>query len=382
MPRLKRTSEIVILIASFFIAFAVWLVAKQRDFDNQIVAARVVGVGAPPNIETRIAPPALNVSVQYPKTFAHLIRPEAFTIALDLKGINENFAGVDKFKSIPFPISVKNVRKHNLPDAVRPNAVLGQDYVTLSARLYTQKAKIFVEKSGKPPPDYRLIQDPPTVEPAEVLLTGSPENLKRAVKQEKNHIILETQPVNIEGKKGNFFEMVNVPLPVGLKPVGKDTLRVRVHIVIGEQVKRKTFANVPIIIKTFSENLKPVYSPTAAIVTVEAPISMLKKLNRDSFIFIPRQPLEETAGYTANIAIDVKFSDKTPPLIREKATIVSYKPEVIRIKIVPRLEKSKKATKSPTPVPTHRWHAHRWRAFGLRHHLAQKEGNLLWRSCV
>jgi len=228
---------------------------------------------------------------------------------------------------------------------VRPTA-LAQDYVTLGARLYTQKAIISVIQKGKPKEGYRLIENPPRVEPKEVLITGSPKVIEEALAPQKDYIILETEPVDIEGKKDSFFTPVKAILPKGLKYVKHDTsrvqtldeLEVQVHIVIVEEERKKTITNVPIVIKAFSENLIPEYSPTQASVTVEAPLSMLSELTKESFLFIPRQPLEERAGYTADIAIDAKFTDNIPPRIREKATIISYQPEVIHIEIKSRAQ--------------------------------------------
>jgi len=340
MPRPKLTSEIVLFITSFFIAMIIWIVAKQNDFENQTISAHVTAVDVPENIEIQITPPNVNLSVQYPKTYAHLIIPDAFIV--ELKGIDENFAGIDSFKLTPINISLRNVVMRNLPDSVRPTA-LAQDFVNINARLLTEKACIVVQKTGTPAQGYRLIVDPLPVQPAEVLLTGSPKNLAKAKKKGEEFITLQTAMVSIEGKNDNYFETVNVPLPEGLKFVQEDRMRiqvlnklgVQVHIVIGEKEMKKTFADVPIVIKTFSKNLKAQYSPLKASVTVEAPKSMLQGLSADSFIFIPRQPLEETPDYTADIAIDARFSDNIPRAVREKVSIVSWKPEVIRIKIIP-----------------------------------------------
>ena len=131
----------------------------------------------------------------------------------------------------------------------------------------------------------------------------------------------------------------------------QDKLSVVVHVVIVEKEQRKTFPDVPIVIKTFSKNLKPIYSPGKASVTVEAPMSILEALNSDSFIFIPRQPLEETADYTADIAIDAKFSDAIRPEVRDKATIISWQPEVIHIRIVPVSETPTGKGNGPTTGP-------------------------------
>jgi len=341
MSRPKITSDIVLFLVSLFIALAIWLVARQSDLESRVLSARVAPEGAPDTMEIRMDPPSINVSVQYPKTYAHLIHPEAFAVVL--KGIKENMAGVGDFIYTPFNISLRNVEIRELPAAVRATA-LSQDMVTVGARLHTRRARIVATTTGKPADGYRVIQDPIRVEPQTALVTAPPKILDPEGASPKDALDLMTEPVNIEGKKESFFETVVVPLPKGFKYVKDDKLRVQVqenlsvqaHIVIGEEERQKTITDVPIIIKAFSENLEPVYYPATATITVQAPLSMLEKLTPESFMFIPRLPLEERVGYKADIAIDAKFSDKIPPPIRDKATIVSYNPEVIHIEIKPK----------------------------------------------
>ncbi|MBN1902293.1 hypothetical protein JW926_13290 [Candidatus Sumerlaeota bacterium] len=343
MFRLKATSEIALLVGSFFIAIAVWLVAKQNDLNNQLISAKIVTEGSPDNMIIEINPPEVNVSIQYPKTLEYLVRPEAFSI--DLKGISENLAGAEDFNYTTLNITLRNVVTRNLPPTIRPTA-LGQDVVTIGAKLHTSRARIIGKITGNPMKGFRLIQNPPRVDPAEILVTGSPKILNDTIHPEMKRIILETEPLEIEGRKESSFESVTVKLPEGLRYVKEDKLRVqiqdsvtvRIHVVIGEEERQKTITGIPISIKTLSENLELTYSPTQGHVTVEAPISMLEELNSDSFMFIPRQPLEERDGYEADIAVDAKFTDKIPPRIRDKAVISSFEPKAIHIRIQSRVE--------------------------------------------
>ena len=357
MTRPKITSDIILFIVSLFIALAVWLVARQSDFENQILSARVAPEGTPDTMEIKMDPPTINVSIQYPKTYDYLIHPEAFTIVL--KGIRENLAGTGDFMYTPFNITLRNVAMHDLPSTVRPTA-LSQDLVTVGARLYTRQARIIAARTGKPADGYRLIQDPIRVEPELVVVTGSTSILYPPGSSPQAPLILETEPVPMEGRKESSFVIVNVPLPKGIKYVKDDKLHVqvqenlsvRVHIVIGEEERQKTITDVPIVIKAFSENLTPVYSPGIASVTVEAPLSMLKDITRESFMFIPRLPLEERAGYKADIALDAKFSDKIPPSIRDKASIISYTPDVIHIEIVQRGDQAEQEEQGERTLPS------------------------------
>jgi hypothetical protein len=338
MQRPKFTSEIILILTSFLISTAVWLVAKQHDLEKKIVTAEVVARDIPPNLEIKFSPKVINISVQYPRTYAHLIQPDAFSI--ELKGITENFANALDFKSTMIQINVQNIVINNLPETVRAISV-SKKFVSLKARLYTRKSGIGVVMKGKPAKGFRLIEDMIKTEPKTVLLTGPPEAFSIIADSSDNSITLDSEELDIEGKNENFFQEMSVPLPEDIKFISGDSLhfdlhdklKVKVHVAIEEMEQEKIITNVPIVIKTFSKQLKPEYSPRSANVTVKAPISILKELNRESFIFIPRQPLEETEGYSADIAIDIKFSDKVSPSIKDETSILSYTPSVINIKI-------------------------------------------------
>ncbi len=86
------------------------------------------------------------------------------------------------------------------------------------------------------------------------------------------------------------------------------------------------------------------YEPKRTTVTVEAPLSLLDRINGQSFVFNPKQPLEESAGYSANVAIEAKFSDAVSPDVKENATIVTTSPDVISIQFV---EKEKQTPSLP-----------------------------------
>jgi len=354
MKQPRITSEIILFVTSFFIALAVWLVAKQNDFEMQTVAAVVKTSGSPDYMTVSVIPPKVNVSLQYPKSYSYLITPDA--IFIEIKGIDENSAGLDMPKQTRVNINLHNVNMGQLPEAVRP-LVLGQDIVNVNAQLRAEKARIRVQKIGEPHPDFRLLDDVLQANPAEVSLIGLPGSVSTVKKEKDGFIELLTEPVHVEGKVASFFENVTVPLPDGLFYVRDENSRIekldkltaQVHVVIGEKELKKTFPDVPIVIKTFYKNLKAEYSPTKASITVEGPKSMLDQMNADAFIIIPRQTLEETPNYSGDIAIDAKWSEKIPPAIKDKVSITSWQPEVISLKFIP-IEEPKPGGEKPSSV--------------------------------
>jgi hypothetical protein len=137
---------------------------------------------------------------------------------------------------------------------------------------------------------------------------------------------------------------VKLLLPQGIRLIDELNSRLQVNVVIEEEQGQRDFINIPIDIKTFSENLVVRYEPKRTTVTVEAPLSLLDKINGQSFVFNPKQPLEESAGYSANVAIEANFSDTVSPDVKENATIVTTSPDVISIQFV---EKEKQTPSLP-----------------------------------
>lgn len=387
MPRLSKViSEVVLVLASFLIAIAIWIVAKQNDFEKKVVAVPVEFVNVPDYLILETEPETVNVTFQYPKALGQHVLPESFSI--QRSGINESYAGLEDFREEPIYFNISNIEpKPDIPREIRPVS-MNPNYVTLKAMVRTVPAWIRFRKEGEPAEGYHLLTKHTQITPHRVLLAGSEEAINKMPKVSEeiknlsemeqwhktlesintddenskfqisgNAVLIDIPPVDIEGRKENFMlENIEVPLPDDIKYVNtgrtpfqiQDKLKVDVHVVIGEKKKTRTISGVPIIIRTFSKQLKPVYSPTTAKIKVEAPVSMIDQLGRESFVFLPRQPLEETAGYSATVAIDAKFSDAAPQNIREKAAIVSFEPQVIQIEIVPRSEEESSTTPTPS----------------------------------
>jgi hypothetical protein len=69
-------------------------------------------------------------------------------------------------------------------------------------------------------------------------------------------------------------------------------------------------------------------------VTVEAPISLLDKIGKDSFVLNTKQPLDEVPGSVGQFAIEAKFSDSTERDVRERASITGVEPDKVEIRFL------------------------------------------------
>jgi hypothetical protein len=211
------------------------------------------------------------------------------------------------------------------------------------ARYYSEVATVVPVTSGAPAVGYRLTKSVADTS-EEVLVTGEPHRLEELKQSGDGRIEISTEAIVLDGKKENFFAHVKLVVPQGIKLLDDHNSRLQFNMVIEEEKGRRDFTNVPIGIKTFSENLVVRYEPKVTTVTVEAPLSLLDKINGQSFVFNPKQPLEESAGYSANIAIEAKFSDMVSPDVKENAAIVTTNPDVISIQFV---EKEKQSSSLP-----------------------------------
>jgi len=372
MARLRLTSDVVLIVASFVIAIAVWLAARQTDFEKQVVAVEVVVKNAPENCIIEIEPSHINVAFQYPKMYAPYVNPDFFVV--EIEGIGESMAGLDApiTRTINFNLNSIKARQ-TVPEGIHATD-LKQNFVNLDIQMITAPATVHLgEIAGTPAEGYYMIPEHCRVEPPEILLTGSPEQLKAAPRLEspsweerhgteadpKRHmILLRTESLRIEGRsESDFLDAVSVPLPEGLRVVMReggsfrvlDSLKVQVHLVIGERRIIRTYSDIPITIQTLSKKMEAAYQPDRGSVTVEAPTSVMNQLTSGSFLFIPRQPVQETVGYKAEIALDARFAEGVPTSLRDKAGITSFEPQVISIEILG-LEEEIPAISGPLPL--------------------------------
>lgn len=343
-PRLS--SDFLLLLSALFMSFVIWLIAKQTEIEVSSLLVRVIEENKPDNCEVKIMPSFAEIKVQYSKAQKRFIAPSNFNVVVNLKDI-EAFAGIQEFKSIPFPLTVADVDKLGIPQTIKALAIIDPKTVIVQVKLNTAEARVEPVAKGSLPANYRLIQ-PLSVSPEKVLITGS-QSLLNSLRDKENQIKLYTEPIDLTNKKDSFFNMVRIITPEGIKLVNEDDSLVRVVAAVGEVKQRKVFDNVPIVIKVFSENLRAEYSPQTARVTVEAPISRLDNISEDSFTFNPSQPLDESEGFSAVVALEARFSENTSLDVRETATIVDYEPKAIKLKLVAR--EKEKATETPAVSP-------------------------------
>lgn len=335
-PKTRLSSEFKLVLASLFISFIIWLIAKQGDVDQQTLVVQVTTINEPKYCDTELMTDEVAIVVQFPKAQEHTISSANFKVLVDLSDIA---VGIDSYKETTIPVTISDIQSFSLPDTIKVVDVVDPKRVVVRAKYYSEEATVHPVVSGSPVIGYRLAK-PVAATPKEVLVTGEPGRLEELKQLGNGRITIPTEAIVLDGRKENFLAQVKLLLPEGIRLIDELNSRLQVNVVIEEEKGQRDFANIPIDIKTFSKNLVARYEPTATTVTVEAPLGLLAKINSQSFVFNPKQPLEESAGYSANVAIEAKFSDAVSPDVKENATIVATRPDVISIEFVEKKRQS------------------------------------------
>jgi hypothetical protein len=338
--RLKAvlSSDFMLVLSSLLIAFVIWLIAKYGEIETDTLNVPVNLVNIADNSDVKLLTRDASITVQYPKSLKSYIVPANFRIVKDANSINP---GISKYEKLYLPISVDDVVTINLPQSVKAIGIGEPKQIALEAKYYSEMAKIAPKIKGIPQQNY-VVVSPAQAKPDQVLVTGAPEFLKKLKESSGGQITLPTEEVNVEGKKESFPQTVRVLLPEGLKLLREEDSLVEVIVGITEKTTRKTIRDIPLSLPTFLENVRTETNPSRVSVTVEAPMSLVDKIDKDSFVFNTKQPLEEVPGAVGRFAIEAKFSDSTDREVRERATIISVEPDKVEIRFL------EKAASAPT----------------------------------
>jgi len=116
LPKTRLSSEFKLVLASLFIAFIIWLIAKQGDVDQETLIVKVTTINEPRYCDVELVTDEAAIVVQFPKAQKYIISPGNFKILVDLSNIA---VGIDSYKETTIPITVSDVELFNLPDSIK-----------------------------------------------------------------------------------------------------------------------------------------------------------------------------------------------------------------------------------------------------------------------
>lgn len=324
--------EASLFAAAWLIATVIWIIARLGDLESERVLVPVRVENIPPNVNLQFLPTNIPVVVAFPQSLRSQVVPQNFEVRLDLAevfaGDPRTWAGRESPEVGQARVSLDRVHTLNLPQSVRVTD-LGQTRVQFEASLVTQLVPVRVETAGEPPANHEL-RDEPRADPSQVLVTGSPEALRRLAEPGSS---IPVRPISLEGRSRDFVEYPELRMPQGVELVDP-TVRVQVSVGVREKERSVELAEVPIRVQTFQKGLEARATPETAMVRVKARHSVLARVVPSMIAFAPREPLVEKVGEKRTIELDASISPDAPEEIRLNATIEEFSPRTVEIEFV------------------------------------------------
>lgn len=319
--RPNLTSNTSLALASFFIAFAIWTIAKEGELTEQDLSVPV-NFEAPPYAELSASPKSVSLTLRFPVSQSNLLDRRKVWIDLGKHpgGDPRTWAGLDEAQSRVVNIEPRNAVLSNLPRTfqvieVQPTSIM------VSGKLHNREARVEPLITGKP--NEGFVASSPQTEPPTLTLIGAPGDLEKLQTNDNDEIVVTTAAIDIEGQTEYFETRTEVILPQGVELAEGQTRRVRVVVPIKEEVGSRIITGIPVEVPTYSMDVRPSITPETASVRVEGPLSLINGLSPKDLLILPKEAIEETVGTEATVSLDVQFGEDISQPVREKVTIVN-----------------------------------------------------------
>ena len=330
--------ELSLIFSSLFIAFGIWLIAKQGELDSERVLAAIKIENQADNLVIdSMSLSNIPVIVQFPVNEGNRIVPKNFTVPIDLSSLVSadptDWTSADEVKSLIYKIESKSVRiDGSLPPTVQVVAVADPAEVALKVRLLARYAKVDVVTSGSLP-GYLELSGPSLPDPAQVSVTGSQKALDGLGSKS-----IQTTPVNLAEVNGSMQVFPKLQLPEGIKLIGRESDRITVDIGVNEKAVSQTLEGVPVSLLAFSESLTAHYDPQTVNVTLQGPRSALDAVKADDLAFSTTRALDEVPNSPQQVGLEARLKDSVPANIALKIKVMEISPPRITVEFKPVLQ--------------------------------------------
>lgn len=353
MARSRLSSDIPLVLASLFISFVIWLIAKQTDQEADWVTAAVQVKNVPDNMLVETDPPRVSLNVQYPPNLGNRIVEMNFYVPIDVREVFDpqqaKWEPPTATHKETYRLRTTDVKTVNLPQSVQAIGV-SPAAIEIRARLRTQAAAVKVQTTGTLAANLMLTA-PPRPDPAEVLLTGSADALARVAAG--NNAVL-TEPVDLSALRTSGQVFPRLRLPEGVSLLARRDDRITVNLGLTERPVRQTLAAVPITLVTFNETLATRTEPASATVVMEGPASALRAIAATDIAFAPTKELAEQPGRVFEVGVEARLKNTVAAEVAQQVRIVEVRPARISVEFIP-VDKQNKGPEAPaataTPAP-------------------------------
>ncbi|MCH8333901.1 hypothetical protein IIC65_08210, partial [Candidatus Sumerlaeota bacterium] len=191
--------ELPLVAAALFIAFSIWLIAKQNTQDSRTLKVPVRVVNIPPNVDLRYSPLQIPITVHFPQDQAIDVDVQHFEVVLDVQEMFgsdlQSWAGIEAKNAHKVRVTKDQVRTIALAPSVQVTSVGPPEEVTIEAELYTRWLQVHVPTTGELPPRYELDERGIRPDPDKILVTAPFEILQRL-----DQARIDTAPVDLNGR--------------------------------------------------------------------------------------------------------------------------------------------------------------------------------------
>jgi YbbR domain-containing protein len=314
--------------ASLFIAFVIWLIAKQSDMDTSWVLANLTLQNVPANIVIDANPREVQLNVQYPREMSNRVVGKTFEIPINaaelFPGDPTQWSAPSQPKIVDYNIQRSDIRKKLLTQ-MSQIITIDPPTVKLTGRLLSRVVPIEVRTTNTLPNNLVLTGALRT-DPPQVAITGPRENLDNISK-------LYTTIIDLAQITGSMQAFPRLILPPGVRLLGSDDLQLTVDIGVSERIVEQTIVGVPITYLAFS-GLTARVTPTTADVIVEGPASAVATISPDDISFTPARDLPEVAGKSYEVGIEARLKASVPADTASQITIRECRPPRIAVEFI------------------------------------------------
>lgn len=349
MPSSVVRREAPLVAAALFIAFIIWLMAKMSTLESAQLIVPILAENVPSNVEVELNPKTALVVVKFPQSQAKRVVSQNFEIRVDIRQLFAmdpiQWAGVGEPKVHDVVIDADNVHTLNLPQSVQVTG-LSVNKIQALARLIARSVPIRTTTVGQTPANHEL-REPPRAEPAETLVTGSPETLRHLGEP---GFEIATEPIGLDGRAQDFIANPGLILPPGVQLVNPNNANIQVVVGVREKEASRVVRDAPIEMYVFTSGMRAVVSPPTANVTIKGKVSLIERVDPLMFKFSTRAPLEETPGSPKPVDLDAAFGDDAPEEIRTNVIIEDFTPKRARVFFEPIPESKREPESGAAPA--------------------------------
>jgi hypothetical protein len=314
--------------ASVFIAFVIWLIAKQGDLETSWVLASVSVQNIPPNILVEASPREVYLNLQYPRELRNRVGSRSFGIPINAGELfpedPQQWPGPSQPRSINYALSRSEIRKQ-MPTQIAQIIAIDPPSVVLTGKLITKVAPVEIRTTNSLSANL-MLSGPLRAEPAQVTITGPPALLEHVK-------TVTTTAIDLSQVSGSMQSFPQLVLPEGVRLVGKPNAPLTVDIGVSERATHQVITDVPISLLSFYGLIARV-SPATPKVVVEGPASVVANLSAADIGFTPSRDLPEVPGKIYEVGIEARLKASVPPEVASQITIRESQPSRIKVEFI------------------------------------------------